>query len=245
MYNILIVDDEPLALRGITAGVDFSKLGFHSVCTALNSEEAKLQFAQKHFDLLLCDIEMPGDSGLDLAQWVNDHYPGTVIIFLTAHADFSYAQDAVRLMAFRYLLKPISYPELEQILSQALQRLPSIQSTSEDCSHTEYSDSDLAIKQTVSYIRANLQKPLSRESLGKNVFLNPNYLARIFKEKKGISLVSYITDLRLETACHLLHSTNLAISEICEQVGINDCSYFAKIFKRKYGISPKQYRENK
>ncbi len=244
MYHILIVDDEPLALRGITAGVNFQKLGFDLVCTASSSEEARQLFAQEHFDLLLCDIEMQGDSGLDLAQWVNDCHPGTVIIFLTAHADFSYAQDAVRLMAFRYLLKPISYTELEHILSEALQRLPSVQYTSDSEDPLEHSDASAAVKQTISYIQDHLEKPLSRESLGKNVFLNPNYLARIFKEQKGVSLVSYITDLRLDTACRLLKSSSLSISEIGEQVGIHDCSYFAKIFKRKYGISPKQFREN-
>lgn len=71
MYSILIVDDEPLALRGLKAGIPFQELGFTSVYTAMNSAEAKLYFQKKHIDLLLCDIEMPGDSGLILAQWVN------------------------------------------------------------------------------------------------------------------------------------------------------------------------------
>lgn len=244
MYSILIVDDEPIALRGLKAGVHFKKLGFHAVYTAQSAEEAKKQFQQYHIDLLLCDIEMPGHSGLELAEWVNDCHPGTVILFLTAHASFSYAQDAVRLMAFRYLLKPIAYAELETILAEALQKLPSVPSTvPESSSNLAPPDSRTVVELTISYIHENLHLPLSRESLSKNVFLNPNYLARLFKEQTGVSLVTYITDRRLDLARRLLCSSSLSVQEICEHVGIHDGSYFAKIFKRKYGISPKQYRE--
>ncbi len=243
MYSILIVDDEPIVLRGLKAGIHFEKLGFHAVYSAQNTEEAKKLFKQHHIDLLLCDIEMPGDSGLELAEWVNDCHPGTVILFLTAHASFSYAQDAVRLMAFRYLLKPIAYSELETVLTEALQKLPSVPSTIPESSNPASTYSRTVVELTISYIHENLHLPLSRESLGKNVFLNPNYLARLFKEQTGISLVTYITDRRLELARRLLCSSSLSVQEICEQVGIHDGSYFAKIFKRKYGISPKQYRE--
>lgn len=103
-------------------------------------------------------------------------------------------------------------------------------------------DSSGVVERTIAYIRKNLTKPITREDLGKNVFLNSNYLARIFKEQTGQSLFTYIANMRLEQASLLLKTTQLPIVEICGQVGIEDCSYFSRLFKRKYGMTPRQYR---
>ena len=238
MYNMLWVDDEPLALRGVRAGIDFESLGIQYIYEALDAEEAKDIFRKHSIDLAVCDIELPGESGLDLAQWINDHHPDTVIIFLTCHCEFSYAQEAVRLMAFRYLLKPISYRELQKVLEEAIQK----QFAAAANPVLTDSDSSGVVERTIAYIRKNLTTPITREDLGKNVFLNSNYLARIFKEQTGQSLFTYIANMRLEQASLLLKTTQLPIVEICGQVGIEDCSYFSRLFKRKYGMTPRQYR---
>ena len=238
MYSLLWIDDEPLAMRGIRNAMDFGRLGIDPVYEALDAEEAQQAFRSCHIDIMLCDIELPGESGLELAQWVNDHYPGTVIIFLTCHADFSYAQDAVRLMAFRYLLKPVSCEELGAVLSDAIHK----QLSPSPEPQLSVSENTNVVEQTIAYIRANLKNPLTREELGRNVYLNSNYLARIFKEQTGQSFLSFITNLRLEQACVLLKTTHIPVSEISREVGIDDSSYFSRIFRRKYGMTPREYR---
>lgn len=70
---------------------------------------------------------------------------------------------------------------------------------------------------------------------------NPNYLSTIFTEYVGINFKDYIIDIRLEKAEADLHNTNKTVSEIANNLGYYNVSYFIKIFKRKYGCTPKQY----
>ena len=74
-------------------------------------------------DIVLTDIEMPEGSGLELIRWVKENKPEIACIFYTCHAEFSYAQEALRLGAVDYLLKPIPYDELEEILRKTIEML--------------------------------------------------------------------------------------------------------------------------
>lgn len=110
MYSILLVDDDFFALEGMKRGVHFQELGFENVyyCTSMASACKVLE--QHPVDVLVTDIEMPGGSGLDLQKWVLAKGIKLVTIFLTCHASFEYAQDAIRLHIFDYILKPLRYP---------------------------------------------------------------------------------------------------------------------------------------
>jgi two-component system response regulator YesN len=74
-------------------------------------------------DLVVCDIEMPDENGIELVRWIKDNFPDVVTVFLTCHADFSFAKHAIHLGSFDYLLKPVVYSELEVVLRNALDTL--------------------------------------------------------------------------------------------------------------------------
>lgn len=120
MLHILIVDDEVHAVRGLQAGVNWELFGSHTVYTAYNLRQAMECLEAAPIDLLLCDIEMPQGSGLDLLLWVREHHPQVETIFLTCHADFKYAKQALQLSSFDYMLKPVDYRELEQVMEKAI-----------------------------------------------------------------------------------------------------------------------------
>ena len=71
------------------------------------------------------------------------------------------------------------------------------------------------------------------------------YLSKLFKEEKGETFINFVSDKRLEKSCELLANTELSIKEITAQVGYNDQNYYSRIFKSKYGFSPKEYRQDK
>ena len=75
--NILIVDDEELAVQGILDGVNWEQLSFDKVLTARSYEDAVGIFGNTYIDILVSDIEMPGESGLKLIEYVNTHSPNT------------------------------------------------------------------------------------------------------------------------------------------------------------------------
>lgn len=123
MYNLLVVDDEDIAIRGIVEGIDWSTLPIANIYTATDAEEAQSMLTAYTIHIMLSDIDMPNQSGIDLLEWVNEHSPSTVTIFLTGHADFKYAQQAVQLGSFDYLLKPVDHSVLKACVNEALDKV--------------------------------------------------------------------------------------------------------------------------
>jgi two-component system response regulator YesN len=114
--QLLIVDDEILFAEGIRSDIHWESLGVSDIFMAHNIRQAKQIFAHHRIDIMLCDIEMPRGSGLELLSWVRTNYPVTESIFLTCHADFKFAQQAIQLGSSDYLLKPVPPAKLEQTL---------------------------------------------------------------------------------------------------------------------------------
>ncbi|GGG22570.1 helix-turn-helix domain-containing protein [Paenibacillus abyssi] len=123
MHQVLLVDDEIHAVRGLAAGVNWEHSGISRVLTAHSKKQAQDIFASNAVDLMICDIEMPQGSGLELLEWVREHHPMTETIFLTCHSDFSFAKRAIHLKSFEYLLKPVDYTELECVIAKALDKV--------------------------------------------------------------------------------------------------------------------------
>ncbi|MNO29449.1 HTH-type transcriptional activator Btr [compost metagenome] len=118
-YQLLLVDDEIHAIEGVKSDLDLERLNISKLITALNSRQAKEVFQCEQVDIMLCDIEMPQGNGLELLAWVREQFPNTVAIFLTAHADFKYAKEALQLGSLDYLQKPVLATELEAAIRKA------------------------------------------------------------------------------------------------------------------------------
>lgn len=121
--KILVVDDQPDVVAGILDGVNWRALHVEKAYSALSAAEAKDLLLREKIDILLCDIEMPGESGLSLVAWLQKQGRETKCIFLTAHADFPYAQKALQLGAVDYLLQPASYENIEAAIRRAAEQL--------------------------------------------------------------------------------------------------------------------------
>lgn len=123
MYNLLIVDDEEIAIKGIVHGIDWTDMPIQNIFEAIDAREAKEIFANNTIHLLLSDIDMPIDNGIALLQWVRETSPQTETIFLSGHADFKYAQHALKLDSFDYLLKPVDHEVLKTTLRRAIEKI--------------------------------------------------------------------------------------------------------------------------
>ena len=123
MYHLLAVDDDKAVLEMLKDGIEWQTLGIDRVYTAQDSMKAQEIIENNKIHLLLCDIEMPGDNGLELLEWIrNKNYP-VITLFLTGFASFEYAQKAISLGSLDYLLKPISFKALKEALKKAVLRL--------------------------------------------------------------------------------------------------------------------------
>lgn len=98
------------------------------------------------------------------------------------------------------------------------------------------------IRLAADYIHAHYAEQLSLEQVAAQVYLNPDYFSRAFKVEMGQTFVNYLTDVRLQRSVQLLETTALRVQDIAQQVGYYNASYFSTTFKKKYGMSPYEYR---
>ncbi|MDO5541075.1 MAG: helix-turn-helix domain-containing protein [Eubacteriales bacterium] len=121
--KVLIVDDLPAIVESIKNGVNWEAAGVTKVYTACTAKEAKLLLSNFPVDVLLCDIEMPEENGLELATWAKSQDGSLEIIFLTAHAEFDYIMEAMHLGSFDYVLQPVKFEAVEKVLLKAKKKI--------------------------------------------------------------------------------------------------------------------------
>ncbi len=120
MLKVLLVDDEPVILEGLTVMIDWEQEGLKIVGTASDGMEAFQMIRQLSPDIVITDIKMPRMTGLELLERVREKGNKSVaFIVLTGFDDFSYARRALKLEAIDYLLKPVEKKELLGALKKA------------------------------------------------------------------------------------------------------------------------------
>ena len=94
------------------------------------------------------------------------------------------------------------------------------------------------------YIRLHLAEPLDLTKVAHEIGLTSTYLCHLFKKHHGISMQKFIERNRIEKAAYLLETENATIGEISVRVGFRSNSYFSKIFREYYGMTPHKYRKH-
>lgn len=94
------------------------------------------------------------------------------------------------------------------------------------------------------FIEENLMNDLSLDSVAAGLHLNPVYLSRIFKNITGMNFSDYVTEIKLKKAAQLLQENKLTVKEISQKLGYSSTQYFIRIFKGRYGLTPKEYQKN-
>lgn len=250
--TFLIVDDEPLILDGIIKGIDWNQLQDANVLMARDQEQAKALFSQERIEVLVTDIEMGDTNGLDLIQWVKAKSPETKCIVLSCHDEFGFAQRAVKLGCFDYILKPIPFETLTQALLRAQK---SVQQEKYQAMLKHYgkeyakklgADSAEPVSGTIEaateYINRHIGEDFSVEILAGYVHMSPRNLNRLFRKEYEMSVGEYITYRRMLLASELLKKPTYSVTLVSDQVGYSNYSYFIKQFKKHYGCTPKEYQ---
>lgn len=116
--HILVVDDDIPTVEVIRTSLHWDLLGIDRVETAYDYTEAQNKICASQPDIILCDIEMPRGSGLDLLRWLREEKRDCEFVFLTCHANFDYAKTALQYGAADYITKPFNIAQTEATLSK-------------------------------------------------------------------------------------------------------------------------------
>ncbi|TLS49227.1 response regulator transcription factor [Paenibacillus antri] len=122
MYDVLIVDDEPVARESLRYLIDWEEQGFAIRSEAANGLQALELLKERHYALVLTDIRMPTMNGLDLIARMKEVTDCPVVI-LSGYDDFEYARQGLKLGAKEYLLKPVDEDELIATLRRTAEEL--------------------------------------------------------------------------------------------------------------------------
>lgn len=168
MFSALIADDENLERKAIKKILENHCPEITEIYEASNGIEALAQFEAHSPDIMFCDIQMPGKTGLEVVQEIKALKPEQQIVFLTAYDYFDYAKKAVSLGVTDYLLKPVDNEEIKQISDKMLSVLIEKQKIQEE------------------------EKKKEQEITFYNDFFKNEYL-KVFLEKNPVSLDEYFS----------------------------------------------------
>lgn len=119
MLKVVLIDDEPFIIEGLKLIIDWKKEGFEIVKTLSNGKEALEYIKHNPVDLILSDIKMPVMGGLELLKTIRtEQLSDAFFVILSGYSEFAYAQQAIMYQCTNYLLKPIDYNEMVNVLNE-------------------------------------------------------------------------------------------------------------------------------
>ena len=246
MYKLLIVEDEALERRALRIIInknfnDIDIIG--DAKTGLDAVELARKFKP---DIILMDIEMPEASGLEAQEAIIEFLPNVTTIILSAYDNFQFAQTAIRLKVFDYILKPAKPSDLSDVLGKAIDHINklSMQSNIASSGKDEFTGNEFSqiINAALKYINNNYNQNINLESVASYIHLNPQYFSRYFKNSTGMNFVDYLSLVRVREAKKMLLTTDFSIAEVSLKMGYIDPSYFSKVFMKYEGVTPNKFR---
>lgn len=248
MNNVLIVEDEILELEFLKSLAEEELSENDGLFTCETGTEA-IKLAKKHKpNIIIMDMLIPEIDGLAAIEKIRTFLPNACIAILSAYSDFSYAQKAINLSVFKYLLKPVKPTVFKKVFREMLENINNCEPEIDDCftnNNTNSKDRQKCfIDKSIKYIKENFKEKLTLEEVASKAFMNPKYFSRVFKEEVGTSFSSYVNNLKIQHACRLLETTNYPAYRISMECGFSDPSYFSRVFSDKMNMTPMTYRKH-
>ena len=118
MIKLMLVEDEPPIARAVKTMIERASASFEITSCEINGLAALERLAVEPVDVIMTDIRMPVMDGLEFLSHVKELYPDCITVILSGYQEFSYAQTAIKLGAFDYLLKPLTLDKLSELLDR-------------------------------------------------------------------------------------------------------------------------------
>lgn len=235
--KIIIIDDEPKIRKGLGKILNMHP-GWTVLDTFTEGESAIRFLAENPVDVVITDIHMPGMTGLDMIARIKESNKKVSFVILSGYGRFEYAQRAIDLGVKKFLMKPTSPEEvtqaLEQIESELTDRAPS--------TLAQKPTNNLLIMRAKEYIDLNYRKKFTLTDMANALYISPNYLSDLFKKHTGMKFSDYLLEVRMEKSKEYLMDVQYKVGDISALVGFSDARYFSSTFRKRYGMSPLEFR---
>jgi len=260
--SILIVEDN-MELRAFLYDI---LIETYKVIEATNGQEG-LEFATQYIpDLIISDIMMPVMDGLDMVKAIKEnrnicHIP---IVLLSAKSSLDDRINGLGQGVDDYITKPFSTTHLKTRIKSLLHQRKLLQELYFKQWSERQTDSPSTItgieptqphitpfdeqfmKQVMEVMEKQMDNPdLTIDEFAQELSMGRTVFYQKLKTIVGFSPVDFVREMRIKRAIQLIESGEYNISSIAYMTGFNDPKYFSKCFKKKYGISPSEYKSSK
>jgi len=254
VLNLMIVDDEPIIIKGLTNMVTKSNIPVQAIVSACDGLEALEKMVTFKPDLIITDIEMAEMNGLDLIREAQDKQLCKRFIILTGYEETIYLRQAIRCKVIDYLLKPINKAEFLNLLLEVSMEIVHEQSAARPeasmpkenplIPESKYKQMSRSIRKVIEYIDQHYARDLSLDMISLHVELHPNYISGLFKKETGLTFIHYLHFCRIKKAKQLmLTDGEISFQKISEEVGYENVRHFFSVFKKYAGVTPGEFRE--
>lgn len=250
MLKVLVVDDEIFVRKGIVLETDWAAIGCMVVAEAENGLEG-LEAARKYTpDLIISDIKMPRMNGIEMLKRLREEGSEVRIIFLTAYSEFEYAQNAIKLLASDYLLKPFEDGELERTVLAVREKIEqeragnkNVRGREQELLSLKTADKSKYIMEALEYIADHYNEDsISVGMIAESLGISEGHLSHLFRKETEYTVMAYITRYRIQNAMRLLGNCRYKVYEVAEMVGYRDIAHFSGTFKKIVGVTPSEYQ---
>lgn len=246
MYKVIIIDDEPIIVEGISRLVPWEKYGCVLAGVANDGVEGMAEIREKKPNIVITDIAMPGLDGLSMLAGLKSEFPDLEVSILTGYREFDYAQSAIHLGVTRFLLKPSNMDELEEAIQVMVSNLktknikPGSEYNEED--KDENTASSFIINNAIKYIESNYAHKITLSEVAEKTYVSQWHLSKLLNRNLGQNFSELLNGIRIKEAQVLLKDPSLRIGDIADQVGFIDMAHFSRVFKKIIGMSANEYR---
>jgi len=240
--SLLLIDDETWFLESLKEILADE----YEVNTAAGGKEGVQKYLDNRVDLILLDLAMPEMDGIEVLQRVREVNPWIPVIIMTGHSTIERAETAASLGVQGYIKKPFDSEVLKEKIKEilALKELGLVTAGLPTMVVTSTSELKESTYKVMRYLHNNYHRRLSLKEIAKESNQSVSNLCRTFKEGTGVTVLEYLQNLRITMAKRLIEKTNYSIATVAKLIGMEDESYFSRIFKREVGTSPNRYRKS-
>lgn len=270
--KVLLVDDEAVICESVK--MDFARMEHpwnYEIYTAQSVTAAEDIYYSEHPEIVITDISMPKGSGLLLISEIRKDNPGCGILVLSAYDNFEYVRNAFVMGADDYILKPISFSELEKHVRGLAVKIQAgaqagtlagkragalagkqagiLAEQAASCGRQNadglavHTKTVYQMEDVIEYIRRHVSDKLSAADFAKKMAVSYGRFGKLFKSHTGMSFSSYIIWCRMEQAKEYLENPNVKIKQAAAKVGYaDDPQHFSRDFMRIVGMPPKEYQ---
>ncbi|WP_158602322.1 response regulator transcription factor [Cohnella endophytica] len=264
MYKLLIAEDVKTVRDTLVRSIPWETLGITLLGAVPNGKEALDRLEDEDADLLLTDIGMPKMNGLELIEAIQVRRPDIRCIILSGLNEFEHARKAIKLQVLDYVLKPIDPAEIETVVSRATATISKEREERRERAIAEQVSKDKLphlsemllpgemsgnlkkkklVEQAIRYVKDRfMSRDLALSDVATAVGLSEKYMNLLVKDVTGTTINHLIIRLRMEEAARLLLDPGNRIYEICDRIGYADQDHFRESFKKQYGLTPTEYR---